>query len=69
MPGADTGVRPAGASADGILPVIQGRLEEVGFRPQALVVPERDLFGVGAARLTGRPRPFRSGQELFSFVQ
>jgi hypothetical protein len=54
---------------DGILPVIQGRFEEAGFRPQALVVPERDLFGVGAARLTGRPRPFRSGQELFSFVQ
>jgi hypothetical protein len=54
---------------DGILPVIQGWFEEAGFRPLALVVPEGNLFGVGAARLAGPPRPFRSGQGLFSFVQ
>jgi hypothetical protein len=54
---------------DGVLPVIQGWFEEAGFRPYALVVGEGDLFGVGAARLTAPPRPFRSGQELFSFVQ
>ena len=54
---------------DGILPSIQGWFEDAGFRPQALVVPEGNLFGVGAARLTASPRPFRSGQELFSFVQ
>jgi hypothetical protein len=54
---------------DGILPVIQGWFEEAGFRPQALVVAEGNLFGVGAARLTAPPRPFRSGQELFTFVQ
>lgn len=54
---------------DGILPVIQGWFEEAGFRPRALVVPEGNLFGVGAARLAAPSRPFRSGQELFSFVQ
>jgi hypothetical protein len=54
---------------DGILPVIQGWFEEAGFRPQALVIAEGNLFGVGAARLTTPPRPFRSGQELFTFVQ
>jgi hypothetical protein len=54
---------------DGILPLIQGWFEEAGFRPRALVVPEGDLFGVGAARLAAPSRPFRSGQELFSFVQ
>ena len=54
---------------DGILPVIQGWFEEAGFSPRALVVPERNLFGVGAARLAAAPRPFRSGQPLFAFVQ
>jgi hypothetical protein len=54
---------------DGILPVIQGWFEGAGFRPQALVVAEGNLFGVGAARLTTPPRPFRSGQELFTFVR
>jgi hypothetical protein len=54
---------------DRILPVIQGWFEEAGFRPRALVVPEGNLFGVGAARLVTSPRPFRPGQALFSFVQ
>lgn len=54
---------------DGILPLIQGWFEEAGFGPQALVVPEGDLFGVGAARLTVPPPPFRSGEPLFAFVQ
>ena len=54
---------------DGILPVIQGWFEEAGFSPRALVVPEPNLFGVGAARLAAAPRPFCSGQPLFAFVQ
>jgi hypothetical protein len=54
---------------DGMLLLIQGWFEEAGFRPRALVVPEGNLFGVGAARLAAPSRPFRSGQELFSFVQ
>lgn len=58
-----------GPRQDGILPAIQGWFGEAGFWPHALVVPEGNLFGVGAARLAAPPRPFRSGQELFSFVQ
>jgi hypothetical protein len=54
---------------EGILPVIQGWFEEAGFSPRALVAPEGNLFGVGAARLAVRPAPFRSGQPLFAFVQ
>lgn len=54
---------------DGIVPAIQGWFGEAGFRPRALVVPDGDLFGVGAARLAAPPRPFRPGQPLFAFVR
>jgi hypothetical protein len=52
-----------------MLPIIQGWFEEAGFRPRALVVPDGNLFGVGAARLDAPPRPFRSGEPLFAFVR
>ena len=54
---------------DGILTTIQGWSAEAGFTPRALVVGEGDLFGVGAAVLTGAPRPYRPDAELFTFVQ
>jgi len=53
---------------DGIVPAIQDWFEEAGFRPHALVVPEGNLFGVGAAQLTVPPQPFRPGTELFNFL-
>ena len=54
---------------DGIVPAIQGWFEEAGFRPHALIVPEGNLFGVGAARLAVPPRPFRPAGALFAFVK
>jgi len=50
-----------------IISVIEGWLVEAGFEPQALVVPDAPLFGVGAARLVGPARPFQSGERLFQF--
>jgi hypothetical protein len=58
-----------GPRGDGILTTIQGWFEQAGFRPHALIAPQGDLFGVGAARLTGPAQPFRAGAELFTFVQ
>lgn len=54
---------------DGILTTIQDWSAEAGFRPRALVVGEGDLFGVGAAVLTGPPSPYRPDVALFTFVQ
>ncbi len=54
---------------DGILGTIQDWSAEAGFRPRALVVGEGELFGVGAAVLTGPPLPYRPDAALFTFVQ
>lgn len=54
---------------DGILTTIQDWSAEAGLRPRALVVGEGDLFGVGAAVLTGPPSPYRPNVALFTFVQ
>jgi Putative methyltransferase len=54
---------------DGILAAIQDWSAAAGFTPRALVVGEGDLFGVGAAVLTGPPSPFPPDQPLFTFVQ
>jgi hypothetical protein len=53
---------------DGIVQTIDGWFAEAGFRPEALIVPEGDLFGVGAARLTGTPASLRNGVKLFTFI-
>jgi hypothetical protein len=53
---------------DGIVPVIQDWFTQAGFQACALVVPEGDLFGVGAARLAGSPRPFSPEGTLFTFL-
>jgi Putative methyltransferase len=53
---------------DGIMQAIEGWFAAAGFRPEALIVPEGNLFGVGAARLTGTPPPLRAGGELFTFT-
>lgn len=58
-----------GPREGGIVRSIQGWFEAAGFRPYALVVPEGNLFGVGAARLTTPPPPFEAGAELFDFIQ
>jgi hypothetical protein len=58
-----------GPREDGIVQSIQDWFEAAGFGPRALVVPEGNLFGVGAARLAVVPPPFRSGEPLFAFVQ
>jgi hypothetical protein len=50
------------------VPVIQDWFEQAGFRPRALVVPDGDLFGVGAARFTGSPSPLPPDAVLFEFV-
>jgi hypothetical protein len=56
---------------DDILTTIQGWFDEAGFRPDALIVPKGDLFGVGAARLATPPPPPSPGgsQKLFTFIQ
>jgi hypothetical protein len=54
---------------DRIVLAIQGWFEQAGFRPLALVVPDGDLFGVGAARFTGSPTPPPHEAVLFEFVQ
>jgi hypothetical protein len=53
---------------DGIMRTIEGWFTEAGFRPQALIVPEGNLFGVGAGRLTRTPTPLRKGEKLFTFT-
>jgi hypothetical protein len=58
-----------GPRGDGILATIQDWFTEAGFRPEALIVPEGDLFGVGAARLATPPPPYSPDRELFTFVQ
>ncbi len=54
---------------EGIMTAIQDWFKGAGFRPHALVVGEGNLFGVGAAVLTGPPLPFRPDVPLFTFVQ
>ncbi len=54
---------------DSIVPSIQDWFETAGFRPYVLVVPEGNLFGVGAARLTVPPPPFDAGAALFDFIR
>jgi hypothetical protein len=54
---------------DGILNTIQDWSAGAGFQPHALVIGEGNLFGVGAAVLTGPPLPYRPDAPLFTFVQ
>jgi hypothetical protein len=54
---------------DGIMQTIQNWFTEAGFRPEALIVPEGNLFGVGAGRLTGTPASPRNEEKLFTFTQ
>lgn len=54
---------------DGIMQTIENWFTEAGFRPQALIVPEGNLFGVGAGRLTGTPASFRQKEKMFTFTQ
>jgi hypothetical protein len=53
---------------DGIVTTIERWFADAGFEPLALVVPRGDLFGVGAARSTGAPEPFRPGVRFFAFT-
>jgi hypothetical protein len=50
---------------DGVLSDIQEWLNDAGFEPEALVVGEGNLFGVGAARFLGPPVEPRPGARLF----
>ena len=52
-----------------ILHVIEGWLAGAGFEPAPLIAPPGGLFGVGSARLTREPPPFRPGEELFTFLR
>ena len=54
---------------EGILEAIEAWFGAAGFETVARVAPEAPAFGVGAARLVGDPRPFRSGVRLFEFVR
>ena len=58
-----------GPRQDGIVATIQDWFEAAGFRQYALVVPEENLFGVGAARLAAPPSPFDADAALFDFIQ
>lgn len=60
---------PQGPKGDAKLVAIQDWFAGAGFRPHALIVPPGDLFGVGAARLTAPPPPWRPGEKLFTFVR
>jgi len=53
---------------DGIVTTIEQWFAATGFEATALVVPEGDLFGVGAARFTGEPVALRPGTRFFEFV-
>jgi hypothetical protein len=50
---------------NGILNTIQGWFNDAGFEPRALVVGERDLFGVSAAQFCGQHAETHSGVQLF----
>jgi hypothetical protein len=52
---------------DGLVDRIQGWFAEVGFAPQALVVPESLHFGVGAHRFEASPALLAPGTRLFTF--
>ncbi len=54
---------------DGIMQTIENWFTEAGFRSQALIVPEGNLFGVGAGRLTRTPTSLRNGEKLFTFTR
>ena len=58
----------AGRSSD-VIEAIRGWFAESGFVNEALVVPEKVTFGVGAARLVGPPAVFRAGEKLFTFFR
>ncbi len=42
-------------------------LEAAGFQVEELVVRKADSFSVGAARLQAPAKPFRPGDQLFTF--
>jgi len=54
---------------DGILRTIQDWFVESGFQPTALVVPDGDMFGVGAARFEGHTTALHADVRLFDFVR
>ena len=54
---------------EGMIETIEGWFAEAGFETVARVVSEDCRFGVGAARLTRPPAPFRPGVRLFEFIR
>lgn len=52
----------------GILARIEGWFAAAGFRPEALIAPEGDLFGVGVGRLTVPPPLLPPGERFFTFT-
>jgi hypothetical protein len=48
---------------------LQGWFVEAGFEHLRVVVDDDGHWGVGSARLTGSPAPFRPGEHLFDFVR
>jgi hypothetical protein len=53
----------------GVIPTIEGWLQDVGCVREALVVSELAMFGVGAHRFLGDPEPLRPGVHLFDFIR
>jgi hypothetical protein len=54
---------------DDIIDTIQDWFTGAGFQPLALVVPEDNQFGVGAAQYRGEPTEIRPGIKLFEFYR
>jgi hypothetical protein len=54
-----------GPRDDDIVHTIEGWFAGAGFEPVSLVVGTGGLFGVGAARYRGAPRPWQQGETYF----
>jgi hypothetical protein len=51
-----------------LTPAIRGWFERAGFEEIGFDAPGGTIFGVGANRLRGPPRPLERGVRLFHFV-
>lgn len=51
-----------------LIPRIEAWFEDEGFTLDALVIPDDEVFGVGAAHLTDEPGSLVSGERLFEFI-